>query len=68
MRQKRRVWAAVTIVAIPIGGTIGRLHLIGPNPGTFFALGVIATLSIFGIAFGVWDSRRVVRSGLPIRN
>lgn len=68
MQRKKRVWAAVAVIMMPIGGTIGRLHLIGPNPGTFFTLGVLATLSVLGVAYGLWDARRVVRSGQPIGN
>jgi hypothetical protein len=48
MQRKKRAWAVVAVIMMPIGGTIGRLHLIGPNPGTFFALGVFATLSVLG--------------------
>ena len=66
MQRKKRTWAVIAIVITPIGGTVGRLHLIGPNPGTYFALGVLAALSVLGIAYGVWDARRVVRLGLPI--
>jgi len=32
-----------SLVAAPLGLAVGALHLIGPNPGTFFALGVLAT-------------------------
>ena len=66
MQRKKQVWAAVAVTMMPIGGAIGRLHLIGPNPGTFFTLGVLATLSVLGLAYGFWDARRVVRSGKPI--
>lgn len=68
MQRKKQAWAAAVVTAAPIGGAVGRLHLIGPNPGTFFALGVLATLSVFGVAYGFWDARRIVRAGEPIGN
>lgn len=68
MQRKKRVWAAVAVIMIPIDGAIGRLHSIGPNPGTFFPLGALETLSVLGVAYGLWDARRVVRSGQPICN
>ncbi len=68
MQRKKQVWAAVAVIAAPIGGALGRSHVIGPNPGTFFALGVLATLSIVGVAYGIWDARRATRSGEPIGN
>lgn len=66
MQRKKQVWAAVAVIMMLIGDAVGRLHLIGPNPGTFFTLGVLASLSVLGIAYGLWDARRVVRSGEPI--
>ena len=66
MQRKKQAWAVIVIAITPIGGTIGRPHLIGPNPGTYFALGVLAALSVLGIAYSVWEARRVVRLGLPI--
>ena len=68
MQRKKQVRAIVTLIMILIGETIGHLHLLGPNPGTYFTLGVFATLSVLGIAYGFWDARRVVRSGKPIGN
>jgi len=68
MQRKKRAWALIAILAAPFGGALARLHLIGPNPGTYFALGVLAALCIVGIAYGIWDARRVVRSGEPIGN
>jgi hypothetical protein len=68
MKRKKQVWATVAIITISVGGTVGRLHLIGPNPGTFFTLGVLATLAVVGIAYGLCDTQRVVRSGQPIGN
>ena len=68
MQRKKQVWAAVSLVATPIGLTVGRLHLIGPNPGTYFVLGVVATLSTVGIVYGFREARRIVRSNAPIGN
>ena len=62
MTRTKRAWAAVASIAAPLGAALARFHLIGPNPGTFFALGVLATLSIGGIAYGVWEGRRVAGS------
>jgi hypothetical protein len=63
MQRKKQIGAVVALSAVPIGGALGRLHVIGPNPGTFFALGVLATLSVIGIAYGVWDAVRSARLG-----
>ena len=68
MQRKKNAWVVCAIVAAPVGGVLARLHLIGPNPGTYFALGVLATLCVIGVAYGIWDARRVVRSGEPIGN
>ena len=66
MQRNKQIWAVVAVTMGPIGGIIGRLNLVGPNPGTFFALGVLATLSVLGIAYGFWDARRIVRLGEPV--
>jgi len=68
MRQDKKLWAVVAVLAGPIGAAIAKFHVIAPTPGMFFALGVLATLCIGGIVFGVRDARRVVRSGQPIGN
>jgi len=66
MQRKKRAWAAVTFVATSLGGVIGREHLIGPNPSTYFALGVLAALSAIGVAYGFWEAKRIIRSDKPI--
>ena len=68
MQRKKQAWAAASLIATPIGLAVGRLHLIGPNPATYFVLGVLATLSVVGIVYGFWEARRVVRSNAPIGN
>ena len=68
MRRKRTAWAIVAILCGPIGIAIGRLHLIAPTPGMFFALGVMATLCVGGVVFGIWDARRAAKSGRLINN
>lgn len=68
MQRTKNSWAIVTIVAASVGGLLSRLHLIGPNPGTYFALGVLATLCVMGVTYGIWDARRVARSAKPIGN
>lgn len=67
-QRKKNFWVLVTVAAAPAGGVLGRLHLIGPNPGTFFGLGVLAALSVFGVAYGLRDGRRVGRLKAPIGN
>ena len=68
MQRQKRVWAAVSISATPVGLTLARLHLIGPSPGTYFGLGVLATLSVLGIIWGFNEARKVVLSGQAIGN
>ena len=68
MHRRKRGFVAIAVTAVSVGGALGRLDLIGPNPGTFFALGVAATLSVAGVAYGFWEARRIVRSGEPIGN
>lgn len=68
MQRKKQVWTMVSVVAVPIGGALGRLHLIGPNPGTFFVLGIMAALSVVGIVYGIREGQRVARSREPISN
>lgn len=68
MQRKKSGWAVVAIAAAPVGGLLARHHLIGPNPQTYFALGVLAALCGVGIVYGIWDARRLVRSGEPISN
>ena len=58
----KRAWAALSILTGPLGVALGRLHIIGPNPGTFLALGVLATISLGGVAYGIHDGVRVARS------
>jgi hypothetical protein len=61
VRRNNIAWALVAIGAAPLGGALGRSHLIAPTPGMFFALGVLATLSLIGVGHGVWSSRRIAR-------
>ncbi len=68
MQRNKKVWALVGLAGVTIGGALGRLHLIGPNPGTLFALGVLATLAVAGILYGLWEAHRIIRSGGPIGN
>ena len=68
MQRKKQVWAMVAVVAAPTGGALGRLHLIGPNPGTFFVLGILAALSVVGSVYGFREGQRVARSREPIGN
>lgn len=66
-RQKAR-WAVVAILAAPLGGVLGRFHLITPSPAAFFALGVLATLSIGGVVYGIREGQRAAAAGRLIRN
>ena len=66
MQRKKRILTVIAVSMMPIGGFIGSLNLVGPNPGTFFALGVLAALSVLGIVYGFWDARRIVRLGEPV--
>lgn len=68
MQRTKRGWATIAILAGPLGVSLARLHVIGPNPGTFFALGVLATLSVGGIVYGIKEGVRVARSRELIGN
>lgn len=68
MHRQKALWAVVAILSAPVGLALGKSHLIAPAPGAFFALGVLATLSLGGIALGFRNARRVARASLPIRN
>jgi hypothetical protein len=68
MRRKEQVWAMVAVSATPVGGALGRLHLIGPNPGTFFALGILAALSAVGVVYGLREGQRARRAKEHISN
>lgn len=68
MHRQKAAWALVPTLATPAGMAVVKFHLIAPTPGMFFALGVLATLSVAGIAFGIRDARRIALAGLPIRN
>jgi hypothetical protein len=68
MQRNKGAWAAAAIIMPVVGGPIGHLHLIAPKPVAFFTLGIIATLSVLGIAYGFWKARRIVQSGKPIGN
>ena len=62
MDRRKQGWAVVGALAAPIGILLGKLHAIGPNPGTFFALGVLATLAVGGIIHGLREGVRMARS------
>jgi len=69
MEKKKRILAAIAVIAPSLGAlgvAVGRQNLIGPNPGTYFALGMLAALSIIGIAYGIWDAQRINRPCGPI--
>ena len=68
MRRPQTAWAIIAILCGPAGIAIGKLRLIAPTPGTFFALGVMATLCVGGVVFGIWDARRAAKSGRLINN
>lgn len=68
MQRKKRVWIIIAIAAAPVGRVLARRHWIGPNPETYFALGVLPALCVADIVSAIWDARRVVRSGDPIGN
>lgn len=56
----RYAWAIIAVLSGPTGIIVGKLklNLLGPNPGTFFTLGVLATLSLLGIAHGLREGWR----------
>jgi branched-subunit amino acid ABC-type transport system permease component len=68
MQSKKAAWAILPIVAGPVGVALARMHVIGPNPGTFFALGVLASLAIGGIEYGFIEGSRAARECEQIRN
>jgi hypothetical protein len=68
MQRKKAAWAILPIVTGPVGVALVKAHVIGPNPGTFLALGVLAFLSVGGIIYGLIDGPRVARDRRQIRN
>jgi hypothetical protein len=68
MKPRNQLWAVMAVLAPSAGMIVGRAHLIGPNPGTYFALGILATLSAVGIGYGVREGRRLARDGRRIEN
>ena len=68
MRRQKALWAVVATLSAPAGIALGKFHLIAPTPGAFFSLGMLATLSLGGIALGIRDARRIARAGLSIHN
>ena len=68
MNRRKTAWALVAILSAPAGAALVRFHLIAPSPGAFVTLGVLATLCVGGMVWGVREAWRVVRGGLPIGN
>jgi hypothetical protein len=68
MQRTKMAWAALPMIVGPIGTILGRAHIIGPNPGTYFALGALAACCLAGIAYGFIEGARVAREGRQIRN
>ena len=63
MQWKKLAWAFVAVCAAPLGGALVRFCRIAPTPGMFFVLGVLATLSLIGIGYGIWEACRISREG-----
>ncbi|WP_206239340.1 hypothetical protein [Novosphingobium terrae] len=58
-----RYWSVLSAVLPPVLGVVlGEANVIGPNPQTFFGLGVLATISVGGIIYGVSEGLRSRRS------
>ena len=68
MQRKKAAWAILPIVAGSVGVALAKAHIIGSNPGTFFALGVLASLSVAGITYGFIEGPRIARDRRQIRN
>ena len=67
MMDRRKRWGAlVALLAAPSGTAIARLHLIAPSPGMFFVLGILATLCVLGVVYGVREGRKLARTGKTI--
>jgi hypothetical protein len=45
---------------------LAHAHILAPSPGMFFALGVLATLCLLGIAFGIREGLRSAHTGTRI--
>ncbi len=68
MQRQKAAWVILPIIAGPAGVALAKAHVIGPNPGTFLALGALATLSIGGIIYGFVEGPRIARDQRQIRN
>ena len=68
MGKNKAVWVALSVASAPIGVALTKTGVIGANPGTFFALGVLACLSVGGILYGLVDGPRTAREGRRIGN
>ena len=55
-------------MAGPVGVVIAKSHIFGPNPLTYFCLGVLATLTVGGTVYGVHEGRRIARTKSFISN
>ncbi len=61
MRKDDR-WSLLSAVLAPcVGVALGNANVIGPNPQTFFGLGVLATIAVSGIVYGVREGLRLSR-------
>lgn len=45
-----------------LGLTLRKYDILDSNPGTFFGLGILAGISLCGIALGLWQGSRLIRS------
>ena len=54
----------VPAVAAPLVGlTLRKYDIVGANPQTFFALGILAGIALCGIALGLWRGAWAIGSG-----
>lgn len=49
------------VTAPVVGLTLRKYDIVGANPQTFFGLGILAGISLCGIALGFWQGARAVR-------
>ncbi|PNU01811.1 hypothetical protein A8V01_12200 [Novosphingobium guangzhouense] len=51
------------VIGLLVGSLAGRHAMIGANPQTFFVLGMLAGISLCGVALGLWQGLRAIRTG-----
>ena len=71
MQQRQELAAIVAVMAImaaPFGVAAAKANGIAPMPVMFFVLGVVATLCVGGIVYGIWEARKVVHNEFPLRD